>query len=117
MAEGRRLGCQARILGDVVVDVPADSQVHKQVVRKRAEVRAIELDPVVRLHYVEVAPPDMHAQRGDLERLQEALASQWELGPLPCDLPVLQGLQSALREGDWKVTVAVHAETRGPARV
>jgi uncharacterized 2Fe-2S/4Fe-4S cluster protein (DUF4445 family) len=113
MAEGRRLGCQARILGDVVVDVPADSQVHRQVVRKRAEVRAIALDPVVRLHYVEVAPPDMHAQRGDLERLQEALGSQWQIGPLPCDLPVLQGLQSALREGDWKVTVAAHAGTTG----
>ena len=62
----RRLGpeaagfsCQTRLLGDVVVDVPAESQVHKQVVRKRAEVRAIELDPVIRLHYVEVAEPDM----------------------------------------------------------
>ena len=33
---GRRLGCQAQILGDVVIDVPAESQVHKQVVRKAA---------------------------------------------------------------------------------
>ncbi len=104
-----RLSCQTCVLGDVVVDVPAESQVHKQVVRKRAEVRAIALDPVVRLHYVEVAPPDMHAQRGDLERLQEALAAQWQLGALQCDLAVLQGLQTALRAGDWKVTVAVHA--------
>ncbi|MGH6945432.1 MAG: 2Fe-2S iron-sulfur cluster-binding protein, partial [Geminicoccaceae bacterium] len=56
---GLRLGCQAELLGDVVIDVPPESQVHKQVVRKRAEVRAIELDPVVRLHYVEVTPPDM----------------------------------------------------------
>jgi uncharacterized 2Fe-2S/4Fe-4S cluster protein (DUF4445 family) len=112
MAESHRLGCQARILGDVVVDVPAESQVHRQVVRKRAEVRAIALDPVVRLHYVEVAPPDMHAQRGDLERLQEALAAQWQIGALTCDLVVLQGLQPALRAGEWKVTVAVEAGTR-----
>ena len=109
MAESHRLSCQARILGDVVVDVPAESQVHRQVVRKRAEVRAIALDPVVRLHYVEVAPPDMHAQRGDLERLQEALAAQWQIGALTCDLAVLQGLQPALREGEWKVTVAIEA--------
>ena len=53
---GRRLSCQTQLQGDVVIDVPPDSQVHKQVVRKRAEVRAIELDPVVRLHYVEVEP-------------------------------------------------------------
>jgi uncharacterized 2Fe-2S/4Fe-4S cluster protein (DUF4445 family) len=112
MAESHRLGCQARVLGDVVVDVPAESQVHRQVVRKRAEVRAIALDPVVRLHYVEVAPPDMHAQRGDFERLQEALAAQWQLGALSCDLAVLQGLQPALRAGEWQVTVAVEAGAR-----
>jgi len=33
---GRRLSCQAQVQGDIVIDVPADSQVHKQVVRKRA---------------------------------------------------------------------------------
>ena len=32
---------------------------------------------MVRLHYVEVAPPDMHAPIGDLQRLQKALAEQW----------------------------------------
>jgi uncharacterized 2Fe-2S/4Fe-4S cluster protein (DUF4445 family) len=108
MAAEHRLGCQACVLGDVVVDVPPESQVHKQVVRKRAEVRAIALDPVVRLHFVEVEPPDMHAQRGDLERLQEALAGQWQLTGLGCDLAVLQDLQPALRAGKWQVTVAVH---------
>src|SRR5918996_3167033 len=30
MAEDRRLSCQTCILGDVVVDVPPDSQVHRQ---------------------------------------------------------------------------------------
>ena len=32
-----------------------NSQVHRQVVRKRAETHPIEIDPVVRLYYVEVA--------------------------------------------------------------
>ena len=109
---GRRLGCQAELLGDLVVDVPPDSQVHKQVVRKRAEVRAIELDPVVRLHYVEVAEPDMHSPMGDLQRLQQALAEQWHLRDLTCDLRSLQNLQKALRQGAWKVTVAVHSANR-----
>jgi uncharacterized 2Fe-2S/4Fe-4S cluster protein (DUF4445 family) len=112
MAPDRRLSCQTQLFGDVVIDVPPDSQVHKQVVRKRAEVRAIELDPVVRLHYVEVEPPDMHAPIGDLQRLQKALAEQWRLGGLTCDLRSLQSLQKALRQGDWKVTVAVHSANR-----
>ena len=110
LAEGRRLSCSARVEADVVIDVPASSQVHRQVVRKEADARAIELYPVVRLHYVQVKQPDMHDPSGDLRRLFEALEAEWSLKDLTCDLSVLQGLQSALRAADWQVTVAVHAE-------
>jgi uncharacterized 2Fe-2S/4Fe-4S cluster protein (DUF4445 family) len=109
LAPGRRLACAALVQGDAVIDVPPDSQVHRQVVRKAAEARDIELDPVVRLHYVEVRPPDMHDPAGDLARLQDALEFEWRLAGLDCDVRVLQQLQRALRGGGWKVTVAVHA--------
>ena len=108
MAAGRRLSCSTQVLGDVVIDVPPDSQVHRQVVRKAAEAHDIELDPVVRLHYVEVQPPDMHDPSGDLRRLEDALEFEWRLTGLACDVRVLQQLQPALRKGAWKVTVAVH---------
>ena len=104
---GRRLGCQARLRGDLVVDVPPESQVHRQVVRKRAETHPIEIDPVVRLYYVEVAEPDMHDPSSDLRRLQNALAAQWSLAETRVSLPVLAGLQKTLRAGEWKVTVAI----------
>ncbi|MHC8509931.1 MAG: ASKHA domain-containing protein [Rhodospirillales bacterium] len=113
MAEGRRLSCSCVIQGDLVIDVPRESQVHKQVVRKRAEVRDIKLDPPIRLHYVEVEEPDMHNPKGDLERLLEALRGQWGLDDLDeCDLNTLTQLQAALRAGEWKVTVAVHRGQR-----
>jgi uncharacterized 2Fe-2S/4Fe-4S cluster protein (DUF4445 family) len=108
LAAGRRLGCRALLHGDAVIDIPADAQVHRQVVRKRAEVHDIELDPLVRLYFVEVQPPDMHDPSGDLRRLEEALEFEWRLEGLRCDLRVVQGLQQALRDGDWRVTVAVH---------
>lgn len=108
----RRLACQARLLGDVVIDVPPESQVHRQVVRKGAEVIEIELDPVVRLYYVEVQEPNMHDPTGDLARLKLALEFDWGLTDLQCDLGLLQGIQRALAEGEWKVTVAVHDEKR-----
>ena len=107
---GRRLGCHTRILGDLVIDVPAESQVHKQVVRKRAEARAIEIDPLVRLFYVEVREPDMHDPTGDLERLKEALAAQWQVEVRTADLHVLHVLQTALRQGEWKATAAVRSD-------
>ena len=54
----------------------------------------------------------MHDPSGDLQRLADALAREWQLTALQCDLRVLQGLQSALRAGKWKVTVAVHDRSR-----
>jgi uncharacterized 2Fe-2S/4Fe-4S cluster protein (DUF4445 family) len=108
LVEGHRLSCSALIQGDLVVDVPSTSQVHRQVIRKAVEARVITLDPVVRLHYVEVQQPDMHDPSGDLQRLMKALEAEWNLTKLSCDLRVLQNLQSALRTGQWKVTVAVH---------
>ena len=107
---GHRLSCSTLVKGDVVVDVPSSSQVHRQVVRKDADAREIKLNPVVRLHYVEVQEPDMHDPSGDLRRLMEALEKEWQLTGLACDLAVLRDLQQALRKGLWKVTVAVHAE-------
>ena len=112
LADGRRLGCSALIEGDVVIDVPPESQVHKQVVRKRAEARDYTIDPAIRLHYLEVAEPDMHNPRSDFERLTDALGEQWGLGDLTADLHVLQGLQRALRDGEWSATVAVHRAQR-----
>ena len=108
LAPGRRLGCTARIEGDVVVDVPPESQVYRQVVRKEADARAIELDPVVRLHYVEVEQPSLASATGDLARLREALSREWGLIGLRFGLHVLSGLQEGLRSGGWAVTVAVH---------
>ncbi|MEL7299697.1 MAG: ASKHA domain-containing protein [Pseudomonadota bacterium] len=118
LVEGRRLGCQVTVQGDVVVDVPPESQVYRQVVRKRAEVRDITLDPAVRLFYVEVAEPDMHDPSGDLERLKAALGAQWGLTDLRVGLSVLQGLQPVLRKGGWRVTCAVHLGDGGsPPRI
>ena len=109
---GHRLSCSTHVQGDVVVDVPSSSQVHRQVVRKDADAREIALNPVVRLHYVEVQEPDMQDPSGDLRRLLNALEFEWRLTDLSCDLTVLRDLQQALRKGQWKVTVAVHGESQ-----
>ena len=107
LGEHRRLGCQAKLCGDVVIDVPPESQVHRQVVRKKAETRAITLEPVVRLYFVEVAEPDIDSPSSDFTRLVEALKAQWNIDAGMPDLAVLRGLQKTLRKGEWKVTVAV----------
>ena len=114
---GRRLGCQARILADAVLDVPPESQVHRQVVRKDAAAVDIPMDPATRLHLVEVAEPDMHEPSGDFERLAAALQDQWGIPRPVADLPVLAKLQPTLRKGSWQVTAAIHTPRDGAPRL
>ena len=131
--EDRRLSCQSLLKSDAVIDVPASSQVHQQVVRKENESHDIDINPIIKPYYVNVAKqkekllekksnsslheiktfkisveePDMHKGTGDLSRLKVALSEEWGLDNLTCSLEVLQSLQRVLREGEWKVTVAV----------
>jgi uncharacterized 2Fe-2S/4Fe-4S cluster protein (DUF4445 family) len=112
LAAGRRLGCVARVDADVVIDVPPESQVYRQVVRKEADAREIAVDPVVRLYLVEVEEPQLGSSRSDASRLLDALEREWDLQDLQIDKRVLQNLQLALRASHgmraWRVTVAVH---------
>jgi uncharacterized 2Fe-2S/4Fe-4S cluster protein (DUF4445 family) len=112
LGAGHRLSCQAKILGDVRIDVPAGSQVHHQVVRKDFEAHDIELDPVLHLYFTEVREPDIHSPEGDLQRLLQSLGNDWGLSGLDWDIGVLRSLQAALREGKWQVTVAIRNEER-----
>ena len=110
LAPGHRLSCQAGIQGDLLIDVPPESQIHRQVVRKAADSRPIRLDPVVRLYLVEVAPADMRGSGSDLTRLLDALQEQWSLRPA-FPRALLAHLQGILRAGAWTVTVAVHQDS------
>ena len=114
---GRRLGCQAQITGDAVIDVPVESQVHKQVIRKSADERPVDMDPAVRLHYIEVAEPDMHEPSGDLERVRDALRSQWSIAGAAIDVSILRTMQPTLRRGNWTATVAVQKGGCGLPRI
>jgi len=103
----RRLSCHARIEGPLVIDVPPESQVHKQVVRKEIDARDIVVNPSLRMHYVEVDEASLADPRGDLERTLDALKQEWQLSNLRLDPNLLPGLQKTLRAAEWKITVAV----------
>jgi uncharacterized 2Fe-2S/4Fe-4S cluster protein (DUF4445 family) len=105
---GNRLGCQMHVLGDVVVDIPVSSRVHRQVVRKRPEVPDIDVDPVVRLYYLELAASILGETESGQRRVLNALAEQWDLTGIHLDPRALPDLQAALAEGKGAITVAVH---------
>jgi uncharacterized 2Fe-2S/4Fe-4S cluster protein (DUF4445 family) len=107
---GCRLSCVARVLGDVLVNVPEESRAQKQVIRKSATERVIVVDAAIRQLYVEVDEAELGEHRGDWGRLQDALAAQWEMRDLSIDLLALRRLQMALRQGKWAVTVTLWQE-------
>ncbi len=104
---GERLSCHATLEGDCIIDVPPESQLHRQIVRKDFESHDIELDPTVRLHYVEVQLPSLEEPSGDLQRLLRALEEEWQLTHLTLAPDLLPVLQTCLRTDKFCVTAAV----------
>ncbi len=102
-----RLSCAACVLGDLVINVPEESQARKQIVRKSATVREIEIDPAIRKYFVKVKPAELGDDRGDWERLQDSLRETHHLENLRIDYFALRDLQKTLRQGKWEVTVTI----------
>lgn len=109
LPESRRLSCSAKVMGDLVVDVPQDVATHAAVVRKRAEGRPIAVDPSTHLITVTVDEPSMEVPRGDADRIKDALIAAEQLVGLSFDAPLLMSVQKVLRAGNWTVTAAVHS--------
>ena len=103
----RRLGCAAMICGDLVIDVPAESQVHRQVVRKEIDLGDLALDPVLILRLVEVPEPTLDESIGEVRRLLNALTDQWNLDGLAVADDLVVDVQRALADRGRTVTVAV----------
>ena len=110
LPEGRRLSCSAEILGDLVIDVPQDTVVNAQVVRKAASDRIIERNAAVQLCYVEIEEPDMHKPLGDLDRLKLMLEKDWGFKDLLVAPHLIPQVQGILRKGNWGVTAAIHRD-------
>ncbi|MFC1986494.1 ASKHA domain-containing protein [Chloroflexota bacterium] len=105
--DGYRLACQAHIHGDVIVLVPEESRIGKQIVRKVAKETATELKPAIKKYYVEMPPATLRDTSGDWERLQYELNKGFELSGLVIDYMALKSLQNVIRQGNWRVTVSV----------
>ena len=105
--EGYRLGCCARILGDVLIFVPEESRAGKQIVSKAARDIHIDHNPAVRLYYIEVNPPSFEEPAGDFERICRELKKEFGLDNLNIDFYTLRELPSIIRQGKWKIRVSI----------
>jgi uncharacterized 2Fe-2S/4Fe-4S cluster protein (DUF4445 family) len=104
---GRRLACACEIIGDIVVNVPVESQARKQIIAKAVTERVIHIQPAVRKVYVQVQSAELNDRGSYWTRLQATLAADWNLNDLTIDPVALRALQPALRKGDQGVTVTL----------
>ncbi|MBV6451957.1 MAG: hypothetical protein MHPDNHAH_02705 [Anaerolineales bacterium] len=118
-----RLSCQCKILGDVLINVPEESRGNKQIVRKSASNRPIEIKPAVRKYLVTMTPPNLERPIADWERLAKGLETSMRLVhgndavlprwyDLDIDYQCLRTLSKTLRDSTpkgagWNVTVSV----------
>ena len=113
-----RLSCQSKILGDVLINVPEESRGNKQIVRKSASNRPIEIKPAIRKYLVTMSPPNLERPIADWERLAKGLETSMQLVrgvdakvPRWYDLNIeyqcFRTLSKTLRDAKWSVTVSV----------
>ena len=113
-----RLSCQAKVLGEVLINVPEESRGNKQIIRKSATQREIEIKASIRKYYVDMEAPTLAHPHADWERLAKGIEHAMALvrrgeenlpkaENLSIDYTVLRTLANTLREGEWRVTVTV----------
>lgn len=108
-----RLGCAALIEGDAVIDVPAESQVHRQVVRKSVDLVDLVIDPLVSLAYVVVPAPVLGDEPSTAEAIISALKDQHGRIASAVSMRILPLIQPALANDARAATVALRTDDDG----
>ena len=113
IAAGYRLACQARVLSNIELEVPAESLAVAQRLQVAGELPIVPLEPAVRAYAIALPPPSLADLRADSQRLIDTLAvgmGRSETCPyseLTFDLPTLRALPEVLRAQGWQATVDV----------
>jgi len=97
LREGWRLACQARVVGDVTIQVPERALQPAIVPLSQVEPR-----PAVRKVHLSLPEPSLEDSISDLARLRRDLGP--ELQSIQLDLPLLQALPQAFSSASYDVT-------------
>ena len=107
VADGMRLACQTRVLGDVRVDVPPTTMAFSQRMQVEGRERAVEFDPAVRAFDVTLSPADLTDLRADVTRLCDALVQQHGVYVGQFDHTAMRQLSVLLRENEWTIRIVI----------
>ena len=117
LSAGVRLACQATVVADGLVDVPAESLTAPQRLQFEGRGASVPaLDPAVVAVDVQVRPPGQDDLRSDATRLEDAVALAGQLATRT-GLAVLSAAPVTLRAQHWAARAAVHSYRTGECEI
>jgi len=121
--KGIRQACQTRILSDLEVRIPVESELDKRFIARARErisagrkVSHQELEslvlgwcfnPALHKHYVEMEPPTIKDNRSDLSRVLLAMKKHYGMESISVDSRLLKKLPFILRAEGWRATATL----------
>jgi len=124
---GFRLACQAKVVSDLTVRIPIESEVDASVLnvpatpRRTAHIRQVDLQDFkekglflapVELKYLELPPASAGDNTPDVTRLINHLKLKHDEHQLTVDLRVLRKIVDVIRQEDFKVTATLARPVR-----
>ena len=106
LSDSRRLSCRTKILGDLVVNIPADSRERETAIEKKSTEFQTALNPAIRLYMVKLAVPSLEDNPSDGEALIAALLSEHAVRAKISHETLIK-LQEILRQHEREVIAVV----------
>ncbi|OQY20365.1 MAG: hypothetical protein B6I34_08720 [Anaerolineaceae bacterium 4572_32.1] len=107
LADGYRLACLVRPLGDIKVHIPPRSLTTEQRLQIEGQLVVEKLVPPVKGISVQAPAPTLTDLRSDVTRLADALRQKTKVDNLSIDPVLLRSLSDQLRQQDWQGTVGL----------
>ena len=111
LPDGRRLSCRTKVRGDLVVNIPADSQERETSIQKKSTKFETELNPAIRLYMVKLPIPTLEDNPSDGEALVEALYNEHDLS-VSTSHRMLIKLQEILRKNERTVIAVIRDDDK-----
>lgn len=126
---GYRLACKSRVSGNVLIDVPFESQVDRVALRRKPPRPHIlsstgwdhpagkwQVDPLVIKVHVQLPVPSIDDNIGDVERLLRELRKR-EIIDISVDFRAVTSISEVLRSENWSVTATLVRHKKGGYRL
>lgn len=108
LKSGYRLACTTQVNGDIVVEIPSESQLINHKILAEGEARELRINPAVKIYNLKLEKATLKDNRDDFTRLKDALQMYEELDEnLRIDFEALKELSESIQIGKWEVTVYV----------